>query len=84
MRRTRGRTLRRDADHDLAAVISRGRTHHVPKILQARHETARGSRGVPHFLRDLRHAEHFLAVEIREKKILRERNVARRKFLGQV
>jgi hypothetical protein len=38
---------------------------------------------VPHFLRDLRHAEHFFAIEIREKKKLRERNVARREFLAQ-
>ena len=78
------RALRRDADHHFAAVISRARAHHVPKIFQTRHETARRSRGVTHFLRYLRHAEHFLAVEIREKKILRERNVSRRKFLGQV
>ena len=78
------RAFRRDADHHFAAVISRGRAYHVAKIFQTRHETARCSRGVPHFLRDLRHAEHFLAVEIREKKKLRERNVARREFLGQV
>ena len=77
------RAFRRDADHHFAAVISRGRAYHVAKILQARHETARCSRGVPHFLRDLRHAEHFLAIEIREKKKLRERNVARREFLAQ-
>src|SRR4029077_2676519 len=41
-------------------------------------------RRVTHFLRDLRHTEHFLAVETREKKKLRERNVARREFLRQV
>ena len=78
------RAFRRDADHHFAAVISRGRAHHVAKIFETRDETARRSRGVPHFLRDLRHTEHFLAVEIREKKKLRERNVARREFLGQV
>src|SRR4029077_16882953 len=78
------RALGRDADHHFAAVISRGRAHHVPKILQTRHETAGRSRGVPHFLRDLGHAEHFLAVEIRQKEKLGERNVARREFLGQV
>src|SRR5207247_5475808 len=70
------RALRRDADHHFAAVISCGRAYHVAKIFETRHETARCSRGVPHFLRDLRHAEHFLAVEIGKKKELRERNVA--------
>src|SRR6478752_1761922 len=78
------RAFRRDADHHLAAVISCGRAHHIPKIFETRHETAGRSRSVTHFLRDLGHAEHFLAVEIREKKKLRERNVARREFLRQV
>jgi hypothetical protein len=78
------RPFRGDADHHFAAIISRGRTHHVAKIFETRDQTARRSRGVPHFLRDLRHAEHFLAIEIREKEKLRERNVSRREFLGQV
>jgi hypothetical protein len=79
-----GGALWRDADHHFAAVISRGRAHHIAKVLQTRYETARRSRGVPHFLRDLRHREHFLAVEIRKKEKLGERNVARREFLAQV
>jgi hypothetical protein len=77
------RAFRRDADHHFAAVISRGRAYHVVKIFETRDETAGRSRSMSHFLRDLRHAEHFLAIEIREKKKLRERNVARREFLAQ-
>ena len=79
-----GRAFWRDADHHLATVISRNRAHDVPKILEARNKTARSSRSVAHFLRDLRHAEHFFPIEISEKKELRERNVARREFLAQV
>src|SRR5262245_17964737 len=37
-----------------------------------------------HFLRNLRHAQHFFAVEISKKKKLGERNIARREFLGEV
>jgi hypothetical protein len=80
----KGRALRRDADHHLAAVVPRARAHHVAKVLQTRYETARCSGSVPHFLRNLRHAQHFLPVEISKKKKLRERNVARREFLGEV
>src|SRR5262249_51597348 len=39
---------------------------------------------MPHFLRDLRHAQHLFAVEICKEKKLRERNVARREFLGEM
>src|SRR5262249_28271125 len=56
----------------------------ITKILETRHETARCSGGVPHLLGNLRHAEHFLPVEICKKKKLRERNVARREFIGEV
>jgi len=78
------RAFWRDADHHFAAVVSRSRAHHIAKILQARHETARCRRSVPHFLRDFRHTQHFLAIEIRKKKKLRERNVAGREFVGQM
>ncbi len=77
------RSFRCDANHDFAAVISRSRAHHVAKIFQPCDQTAGGSGGVAHFLRDLRHAEHLFPIEISEKKELRERNVARRQFLAQ-
>ncbi len=78
-----GRAFWRDADHHFAAIVSRNRAHHVPKILQARHQTARGRGGVPHLLRNRRHGEHFFSIEISKKKKLRERNVARRELLAQ-
>src|SRR5215211_459677 len=64
------RALLCDTNHYFAPVISRGGAHHVTKILQPRNQTARCSRRMPHFLRDLRHTEHFLAVENRKKKKL--------------
>ena len=39
---------------------------------------------MPHFLRNGRHREHLLAIQIGEKKKLRERNVARREFLAEM
>jgi hypothetical protein len=35
-------------------------------------------------LRNRRHGQHFLLIEIREEKKLRERNVARREFLAEM
>ncbi len=78
------RPFRRDADHHFAAIIARDRPHDVTKILQAVHETARRCSGVPHLLRNRRHRKHFLPIEVREKKKLREGNVARREFLAQM
>src|SRR4051794_261298 len=69
------RPFRCDAHHHFAAVISSGRAYYVAEILQARHQSAGGCRGVPHFLCHFRHGEHFFAVEISEKKKLRERHV---------
>ena len=62
----------RDADHDFAAIIARDRTHNHSEILQPRDESARGRGRVAHLLRDRRHREYFLLVEIREQEKLRE------------
>src|SRR5207249_11923125 len=78
-----GRAFRGDADHHFPAVIERNRAHDVAKILQAGDQTARRRGGVPHLLRNCRHGEHFFSIEVREKKKLRERNVARREFLAE-
>ena len=78
-----GRTFWRNAHHHFAAIISRDRAHNVAKILQAGHQTAGRRGGVPHLLRNSRHGEHFFSIEVREKKKLRKRNVARREFLAQ-
>lgn len=75
--------FRRNADHYFAAIISCGRAHHVPKVLEPRDKAAGCSRSVAHFSGDLRHAEHFFAIEIGEKEELRERNVARCELLAQ-
>jgi len=79
-----GRAFRGDADHDFSAIIARGGSHEVAKILQARYETAGSGGRVAHFLRDLRHAQHFLSIEICEKKELGKRNIARCEFLGEM
>src|SRR5437870_2709849 len=78
-----GRAFWRDADHHFAAIISRNRAHYVAKILQTRHQTARRRGGVPHLLRNRRHGEHFLSIEVSQKKKLWEGNVARRELLAQ-
>ena len=77
------RALRRDADHYLATVFPRDRAHDVTEILQPRYQTARRRSGVSHFLGNCGHGEDFFLVEKREKKKLRERNVARRKLLAK-
>ena len=74
----------RDADHDLAPILPRARAHDVTKILQTRDQATGRSSGVPHLLRDGRHREHFLLIQISEKKKLRERDIARREFLAQM
>src|SRR5437763_4414371 len=78
-----GGAFRCDADHHFAAVITSGRAHHVAEILQARHQSAGRCCGVPHLLRDFRHGEHFLAVEVSEKEKLWERHVTRRELLAE-
>ena len=52
--------------------------------IQPRYQAARRRSGVPHFLRDRGHREHFFLIEIREQKKLRERNVARRELFAQM
>jgi hypothetical protein len=78
------RALRRNADHDLAAVIPRNRTHHVAEIFETRDQTARRRGRVPHLLRNRGHGKDFFLVEEREKEKLREGNIAGRKFLTQM
>ena len=80
----KSRTLRRDANHDLAPIIPRDRAHHVAEIFEAGDQTARCCGGVPHFLRNCRHREHFFLVEIGEKEKLYKRNIARRELLAQM
>ena len=63
---------------------SRARTHYVPKIFQPIDEPARRRRGVSHFLRDGRHRQHFLLIQGREQKKLREGNIARRQLLAEM
>src|SRR4030095_6460592 len=70
-------------NHYLAAVISRNRTHHVTKILKARHQAAGRRGGMTHFLRDRRHGENVFWIEEREKKKLHKGDVARREFLTE-
>jgi hypothetical protein len=74
-------TLR--ANHDLAPVFARTRTHDVAKIFQAIHQAAGRRRGVTHLLGDGRHRQHFFLIKGREKKELGEGNVARREFLRE-
>jgi hypothetical protein len=78
------RAFRCDANHYLAAILARHRAHHHSEIFEARNQAARRSRGVPHFLRDRRHSQDFLLIEISQKKKLRERNIAGRKLFTEM
>ena len=78
------RTFRRNADHHLAAVIPRNRTHDVTKILKSRHQTACRRGGVPHLLRDGGHREDFFLIEKSKKEELRKGNVARGKLFAEM
>ena len=79
-----GRALRSYANHHFSAVVPRHRANDHSQILQARHQTAGRGGSVPHLLRNRRHRQHFLLIEIREQKKLRERNVAGGEFLAEV
>ena len=78
-----GGSFFRNADHDLAPVFARTRTHHVPKILEPRHQTARCRGRMSHFLRDRGHGEDLLVIERGQKKKLRKRYIAGRQFLAE-
>jgi len=78
------RTLRGDANHHLAPVLSRARTYDVAEIFQTRYQPARGRGGVSHFLRDGGHGEDLFLVQESEQKKLRKRDVARRQFFAQM
>lgn len=82
--RHQGRAFGRDADHYLAAILPRARAHDVTEVFQPCDQTARRRRGVTHLPRDRRHREHFLLIEISEKKKLRKRNIARHQLFAQM
>ncbi len=79
-----GRTFCRNADHHLAPILSRNRANHIAQIFKPCHQAAGRRRRVPHFLRNGRHRQHFLLVEISEQEKLREGNVARRQLFAQM
>jgi hypothetical protein len=74
-----------DVHKDLAAVRFADLAPGVTKAFQAIYEPCRGGGGVPHPLGNLSHGERkFLLGEKSEEKILGERHVTARKFLGEV
>ena len=78
------RALGSNADHHFAPILSRNRPNDIAQVFKPRHQAAGRRRGVPHFLRDGRHGQHFLLVEISEQEKLREGNVSRRQLLAQM
>ena len=78
------RSLWGNTNHHLSPVLARTRAHDIARIFKPRHQAARSGRRVTHLLRNRRHRQYFLLIEVREQKELRERNVTRRQLLTQM
>ena len=70
-------------NHHFAPVIRGVGTHDITKIFEPRDESTGGGGGVPHFLRDGRHRQHLLLIEIGEEEELREGNIPWSEFFRE-